>query len=201
MPPAAEKALIAKAITSLKSLSGYAPRGWYYGRNSPQSRTLVPQVYAEMGETLEWMSDTYADDVPYWTDLAHERDLPDDQARGCLMVPYSYDCNDFKFHVVGSGFRDPQGFLTHIKNAFDVLYEEGQEGAPKMMTIGLHCRIIGRPGRFKALQEFAEYISQKEGVCKFLLFCFPSRGPACCLLGVDGIVVTQTISPDCAQWC
>ncbi|KAL4904098.1 hypothetical protein BDW74DRAFT_185767 [Aspergillus multicolor] len=159
-----EKDYIRKAITSLKSLTGYAPKGWYYGRPSPHSRTLVPQVYKEMGEDLLWASDTYADDVPYWIDLSSESDLPASEQKGCLMIPYSYDCNDFKFHVPGSGFRDPNGFLTHLKNAFDVLYQEGEEGAPKMMTIGLHCRIIGRPGRFKALQEFVEYISQKEGV-------------------------------------
>lgn len=162
MPIEREKDLIRKAITSLKSMTGYAPRGWYYGRNSPHSRTLVPQVYEEMGETLEWMSDTYADDVPYWIDLAHERNSPN--PKGCLMVPYSYDCNDFKFHVAGSGFRDPNGFYAHLKNAFDVLYEEGQQGMPKMMTIGLHCRIAGRPGRFGALKQFVHYISQKEGV-------------------------------------
>ncbi|KAK8135993.1 chitin deacetylase 1 [Apiospora sp. TS-2023a] len=163
MPIEQEKEYIRKGITSLKALTGYAPRGWYYGRNSPHSRTLVPQVYEEMGEKLEWMSDTYADDVPYWIDLAHERDSPD--PKGCLMVPYSYDCNDFKFHVAGSGFRDPQGFFTHLKNAFDVLYEEGEtEGTAKMMTIGLHCRIVGRPGRFRALQQFAEYVASKEGV-------------------------------------
>ena len=156
-----EKDFIRKAITSLKKLTGYAPRGWYYGRPSPQSRVLVPQVYREMGEELSWLSDTYADDVPYWTDLPSERSDP--AAKGLLMLPYSYDCNDFKFHVT-TGFSDPGGFLTHIRNAFDVLYEEGEEGAPKMMTIGLHCRIIGRPGRFKALQEFVEYISKKEGV-------------------------------------
>lgn len=79
------------------------------------------------------------------------------------MVPYSYDCNDFKF-LTGCGFRTPSAFYEHLKNAFDVLYEEGEKGAPKMMTIGLHCRIIGRPGRFKALQDFVEYISKKEGV-------------------------------------
>lgn len=157
-----EKEYIRKGITSLKALAGYAPRGWYYGRNSPHSRTLVPQVYKEMGEELVWVSDSYADDVPYWFDLPFEKDSP--EPKGCLMVPYSYDCNDFKFHVPGSGFRDPNGFLTHIKNAFDVLYEEGEDGAPKMMTIGLHCRIIGRPGRFAALKEFVDYISKKEGV-------------------------------------
>ncbi|CAK4033630.1 carbohydrate esterase family 4 [Lecanosticta acicola] len=157
-----ETELVRKAIESLKKLAGYAPKGWYYGRGSPQSRTLVPRVYEEMGEELVWMSDTYADDVPYWTDRADEKDKPD--PKGLLMVPYSYDCNDFKFHTAGSGFRDPNGFYTHMKNAFDVLYEEGEEGSPKMMTIGLHCRIVGRPGRCKALKDFVEYISQKEGV-------------------------------------
>ncbi|KAK2670624.1 hypothetical protein RAB80_013046 [Fusarium oxysporum f. sp. vasinfectum] len=146
-----EKEYIKKGITSLKNLTGYAPKGWYYGRPSPHSRTLIPQVYEEMGEELVWASDTYADD----------REKPN--PKGCLMVPYSYDCNDFKFHVV-TGFRDSTSFYTHLKNAFDVLYEEGEAGEPKMMTIGLHCRIIGRPGRFKALKDFVEYIAQKEGV-------------------------------------
>lgn len=157
-----EKEYIRKGITSLKKIAGYAPKGWYYGRPSPHSRTLIPQVYEEMGEELVWASDTYADDVPYWIDLPLEKER--EQKKGCLMVPYSYDCNDFKFHVAGSGFRDPNGFLTHLKNAFDVLYEEGEAGEPKMMTIGLHCRIIGRPGRFKALRDFVEYIEKKEGV-------------------------------------
>ena len=105
-----------------------------------------------MGEELVWASDTYADDIPYWIDRADEKKKS--SPTGCLMVPYSYDCNDFKFHSV-NGFRDPQGFYNHLKNAFDVLYAEGEEGAPKMMTVGLHNRIIGRPGRFKALQDFA----------------------------------------------
>lgn len=157
-----EKEYIRKGITSLKKVAGYAPKGWYYGRPSPHSRTLVPQVYEEMGEELVWASDTYADDVPYWIDLPLEKEK--ENKKGCLMVPYSYDCNDFKFHVTGSGFRDPNGFLTHLKNAFDVLYEEGEADEPKMMTIGLHCRIIGRPGRYKALREFVEYIEKKEDV-------------------------------------
>lgn len=112
-----------------------------------------------MGEELVWVSDSYADDVPYWFDLPGEDG-------GCLMVPYSYDCNDFKFTTPSSGFRDPNGFLTHVKNAFDVLYEEGSDEGqgPKMMTIGLHCRIIGRPGRLAALRDFVDYISKKEGV-------------------------------------
>ncbi len=157
-----EKAYIKKGIETLKKFAGYAPRGWYYGRPSPHSRSLVPQVYEEMGEELVWASDTYADEVPYWIDLPMERHKKD--PKGCLMIPYSYDCNDFKFHVSNSGFRDPSSFFTHLKNAFDVLYAEGGDGQPKTMTIGLHCRIIGRPGRFKALQDFVEYIAQKDDV-------------------------------------
>ena len=80
------------------------------------------------------------------------------------MVLYSYDCNDFKFHTQGTGFRSPEGFYEHIKNSSDVLYEEGKDGSPKTMTIGLHSRIIGRLGRFKALQNFVKYISAKYGV-------------------------------------
>lgn len=157
-----EREYIKKAVLSLKALTGYAPRGWYYGRPSPHSRSLVPAVYEELGEELVWASDAYADDVPYWTDLPMERDSKN--PKGCLMVPYSYDCNDFKFLSAGPGFRDTEGFYNHLKNAFDVLYEEGEEGTPKMMTIGLHCRIIGRPGRFTALRDFVEYIGKKEGV-------------------------------------
>ncbi|KAF2815269.1 polysaccharide deacetylase [Mytilinidion resinicola] len=156
-----EKEYIRKGIESLKALTGYAPRGWYYGCNSPHSRTLVPEVYEELGEELVWASDTYADDVPYWIDLPTEASKSDEEAKGCLMVPYSYDCNDFKFHVIGSGFADPDGFFAHLKNAFDVLYEEGEKGMPKRMTVGLHCRIAGRPGRFGALKQFVDYLNKK----------------------------------------
>jgi peptidoglycan/xylan/chitin deacetylase (PgdA/CDA1 family) len=140
-----EKDHIRKAITSLKNLAGYAPRGWYYGRDSAHSRALVPEVYKEMGEELLWYSDTYADDVPYWIDLPSERDSSDPKGTGLLMVPYTFDCNDFKFYTAAGSFSDPKGFLTQLKNSFDVLYEEGVEGMPKMMTIGLHCRISKSP--------------------------------------------------------
>lgn len=165
-PVEEEKEHIRRAITSLKSLTGYAPRGWYYGRPSPRSRALVPQVYAEQGERLCWFSDTYADDVPYWTDPPADTGAggPAAAAGGLLMLPYSYDANDFKFYASGTGFGDPRGFLEHVRNAFDVLLEEGAEGRPKMMTVGLHCRIAGRPGRFAALRELVEYITAKEGV-------------------------------------
>ncbi|KAL4915375.1 hypothetical protein BDW62DRAFT_212733 [Aspergillus aurantiobrunneus] len=120
-PVEKEKEYIRKPITTLKSLTGYAPRGWYYGRPSPHSRTVVPQ-----------------------------RDSAAPKA--CLVLPYSYDCNEFEFHTAGSGFRDPDGLYAHLRNALDVLYEEGQEGMPKMMTVGLHCL------------DFVSYVAGKEGV-------------------------------------
>ncbi|KIW01553.1 uncharacterized protein PV09_07030 [Verruconis gallopava] len=158
-PVEKEREYIKTAILSLKRLSGYAPKGWYYGRPSPQSKTLVREVYDELGEELLWYSDSYADDLPYWTDVPTKHGV-----KGQLIVPYSYDCNDFKFFTPGSNFSDPSSFLDHVKRAFNVLYEEGVEGSPKMMTIGLHCRIIGRPARFDALREFVEYITAKDGV-------------------------------------
>ena len=90
-----------------------------------------------------------------------EKDEPD--PKGMLMVPYSYDCNDFKFYV-NSGFSSPTDFYDHIKGAFDVLYDEGEQGMPKMMTVALHCRCTGKPARLAALKRFVEYISEKDGV-------------------------------------
>jgi peptidoglycan/xylan/chitin deacetylase (PgdA/CDA1 family) len=156
-----EKEYIRKGINAIKEVSGVYPKGWYYGRLSPRSHALVWDVYKEMGLPLLWESDTYADDVPYWVDVPAEKDSPNPE--GMLMVPYSYDCNDYKFNVA-TGFSAPLDFLDHVKGAFDVLYEEGTEGSPKMMTVGLHCRCIGKPARFAALQKFVEYIAAKEGV-------------------------------------
>jgi peptidoglycan/xylan/chitin deacetylase (PgdA/CDA1 family) len=156
-----EKEYIRKGINAIKNVSGVYPKGWYYGRLSPRSQALVWDVYKEMGLPLLWESDSYADDLPYWVDVPAEKDEPN--PIGMLMVPYSYDCNDFKFNVA-TGFGAPNDFYDHVKGAFDVLYDEGVDGMPKMMTIGLHCRCIGKPARFAALKKFVEYISQKPGV-------------------------------------
>ncbi|KAF2464447.1 uncharacterized protein BDR25DRAFT_242383, partial [Lindgomyces ingoldianus] len=111
---------------------------------------------------LIWASDSYADDVPFQVNLPLERDVPEPK---CLLrVPYSHDCNDFKFHVIGGGFADPDRFSAHMKNASDVPNEEREMGIPKMMTVRLHCRILRRPGRFGALKKFVEYFGQKDGV-------------------------------------
>lgn len=156
-----EKGMIRKGIESIKSVCGVYPKGWYYGRLSPRSHALVWEVFKDMGIPLLWNSDTYADDVPYWVDVPAEKD--EENPPGMLMVPYSYDCNDWKF-TVPTGFSAPMDFYDHVKGAFDVLYEEGCEGVPKMMTVGLHCRCIGKPARFAALKKFVEYIASKEDV-------------------------------------
>ena len=114
-----------------------------------------------MGEKLEYSSECYNDDVPYWTDLPWEKDLPDDKKEGMLLVPYNYDCNDGKFHMA-PGFTTSAGQLyeQYLKSTFDMLYREGG----KMMTIPLHSRIIGKPGRSEALRNFMLYITSKPGV-------------------------------------
>jgi len=160
MPPEREKEYIRKAITTIRDICGEAPRGWYCGRLSPRSRALVWDMYKEMDLPLLWESDSYADDLPYWVDVPAEKDDPNPQ--GMLMIPYSYYCNDYKFNVP-TGFGAPMDY-DHVRGAFDVLYEEGEAGMPKMMTVGLHCRCIGKPARFAALKRFAEYIAAKEGV-------------------------------------
>ena len=128
-PAEKEKDYIRKAITSLKALTGYTPRGWYYGRDSPRSRALVPEVYKEMGEELLWYSDTYADYVPYWVDLPSERNVSN--PKGLLMVPHSFDCIDFKFYTAPASFGDPQGFFVHLKNALTFCTRRGMKGCPR----------------------------------------------------------------------
>ncbi|OAP54858.1 hypothetical protein AYL99_11306 [Fonsecaea erecta] len=158
----AEKAYIKKGIEVIRDICGKPPSGWYYGRLSPRSRALVWDVYQEMGIPLLWQSDTYADDVPYWVDVPAEVSSLD--PKGMLMIPYSYDCNDYKF-TTPTGFSGNSDFYDHIKSAFDVLYDEASSGlGGKMMTIGLHCRCVGKPGRMTPLIKFVEYIAAKQGV-------------------------------------
>ncbi|CAG8959380.1 hypothetical protein HYFRA_00001278 [Hymenoscyphus fraxineus] len=156
-----EKAYIKKEIETIRDICGEPPKGWYYGRLSSRSQALVWEVYKEMGVPLLWDSDSYADDLPYWVDVPAEKDEP--EPKGMLMIPYSYDCNDYKFNVP-TGFGGPNDFYDHVKNAFDTLYEEGIDGSPKMMTIALHCRCIGKPGRFMALKKIVEHIASKPDV-------------------------------------
>ncbi|ERS97560.1 carbohydrate esterase family 4 protein [Sporothrix schenckii 1099-18] len=161
MTPALEKAYVERQLVSLKASTGQYPVGWYYGALSPRSKAIIHAVYREQGLPLLYESDSYCDDLPYWVDVPAEKNVADPQ--GMLMVPYSYDCNDGKYHTA-SGWSTPSDFEAYLKAAFDVLYAEGERGAPKMMSIGLHCRISGKAGRFAAVRNFVEYVSAKPDV-------------------------------------
>lgn len=113
MPAEQEKEYIRKGIESIIKVCGEPPKGWYYGRLSPRSLTLVWEVYKEMGIPLVWMSDSYADEVPYWIDIPAEKEEKD--PKGLLLIPYSYDCNDYKFNM-SSGFGGASDFYEHLKN-------------------------------------------------------------------------------------
>ena len=139
-----ERAAIAEAIRLHTEVVGERPLGWYTGRCSGNTVRLV----AEEGG-FEYISDTYDDDLPYWLELG-DRDQ--------LILPYTLEANDMRF-ATAPGYITGQQFFTYLKDAFDVLYAEGQEGAPKMMNIGLHCRLIGRPGKLAGLKKFIDYLS------------------------------------------
>lgn len=149
MPEAEERAAIAEAVRLHTEVVGERPRGWYTGRCSANTVKLVSQ---EGG--FDYVSDTYDDDLPYWLEQ-------DD--RDQLIIPYTLEANDMRF-ATAPGWVTGQDFYTYLKDAFDVLYEEGAHGAPKMMTIGLHCRLVGRPGKIAGLKQFIKYIQSFENV-------------------------------------
>ncbi|KAF2165134.1 carbohydrate esterase family 4 protein [Zasmidium cellare ATCC 36951] len=156
-----EKEYILRQLKCLKEVTGEYPVGWYYGRLSPRSKALVWEAYKQLGIPLLWESDSYCDDLPYWVDVPAEKDV--ESPEGMLMVPYSYDCNDLKYHSTTGAFS-PHAFFEHLAAAFDTLYAEGLAGKPKMMTVGLHCRITGKPARAMALKRFVEYVASKPDV-------------------------------------
>ncbi|OCF32488.1 hypothetical protein I316_05916 [Kwoniella heveanensis BCC8398] len=158
LPADVEKEQIREGVKLFQGMSpkGAAPVGWYLGRPSPRTRGLIAEVYREEGlPSLTWQSDDYSDDVPFW--IPYPGGTKD---QGLLILPYSYDNNDFKFSR-GGGWTSSRAFNEYLTDAFDQLYEEGEAGSPKMMTIGLHCRVIGKPGRFPALTKFMEHIASK----------------------------------------
>ncbi len=149
---ATERAHMREAVEILRETFGAAPLGWYTGRDSPQTRKLV----VEHGGFL-YDSDSYADDLPYWT-LAH--------GGPHLVVPYTLDTNDMRF-ATAQGFSTGAQFLDYLRASFDALYREGDPQGldrPKMLSIGLHCRLIGRPGRIGALEQFLDYIQSHDKV-------------------------------------
>ncbi len=142
-----------KAIEVIEDLTGERPVGWYTGRDSPNTLRLL----CDEGGFL-YSSDYYGDDLPFWTDVTRSDGLAVRQ----LIVPYTLDANDMRF-VSPSGFANGEQFFTYLRDTFDVLYEEGAE-APKMMSIGMHNRLLGKPGRLRGLQRFLDHIEKHERV-------------------------------------
>ncbi|MCQ0093450.1 allantoinase PuuE [Roseovarius sp. M141] len=147
--PEAERADMLEAIRLHTEVTGMRPRGWYTGRCSENT---VAQAAEEGG--FDYVADVYADDLPYWVHAA---------GRDQLVVPYTLDCNDMRF-ATPQGFNSGDQFFSYLKDSFDALYAEGEDGHAKMLSIGLHCRLIGRPGRVMALRRFMEYAQEKQGV-------------------------------------
>jgi putative urate catabolism protein len=143
-----ERAHIRLAIQAIEAAVGQRPLGWYTGRSGPNTRRLV----VEEGGFL-YDSDSYADDLPYW---AVEGEVPH------LVIPYTLDVNDMRF-VSPAGFGTGDDFFAYLRDSFDVLYQEGVD-QPKMMSVGLHTRLAGRPGRAAGLARFVEYATRHEGV-------------------------------------
>ncbi len=145
---AVERQHMTRAIEIQTRLTGERPLGWYTGRTSARTRRLV----AEDGGFI-YDADDYSDDLPFWSRLV-------DQPH--LVVPYTLDANDMRF-AAAQGFNSGDQFYAYLKDAFDTLYAEG-EMAPKMMSVGLHCRLVGRPGRFAALKRFVDYVLSHDRV-------------------------------------
>ena len=152
IPKATEKKHMQLAIKSIKKNFGERPLGWYTGRCSPNTRDLV----MEDGGFL-YDSDSYSDDLPYWEVRGKKKQL---------IIPYTLDNNDMRF-ATNQGFNSGDDFYTYLKDSFDALYNEG-DAAPRMMSVGLHCRIIGRPGRIQSLRKFLDYVLKHNDVwiCK-----------------------------------
>ena len=140
------------AVKSIKKIFGNQPAGWYTGRCSENTLDLV----IDNGSFL-YCSDTYSDDLPYWIKKGNKKQL---------MVPYTLDNNDMRF-ATNQGFNSGEQFYNYLKDSFDTLYEEGKT-SPKMMSVGLHCRLIGRPGRIQSLKKFLNYIKKFKDIwiCK-----------------------------------
>ncbi|SFM00925.1 allantoinase PuuE [Shimia aestuarii] len=149
MSPEEERAQIRESIRLHAEVTGTPPRGWYTGRCSMNTVDLA----AEEGD-FAYIADSYADDLPYWVRAGSK-----DQ----LIVPYTMDCNDMRF-AIQAGYTNGDQFESYLKDSFDMLYAEGQAGAPKMLSIGLHCRLIGRPGRAAALKRVLDHFNKHEGV-------------------------------------
>jgi allantoinase len=153
MDEAVEREHMQIGMEIIERLTGERALGWYTGRDSPNTRRLV----ADYGGFL-YDSDYYGDDLPFWTTVTKT----DGSSVPHLIVPYTLDTNDMRFSLP-QGFSHGDEFFEYLRDAFDVMYAEGDE-RPAMLSVGMHCRLLGRPGRFKALQRFLDYIEQHERV-------------------------------------
>ncbi len=148
VPEEVERAHIREALDIHKRLTGSFPEGWYTGRMSPNTRRLICEE-----ANLLYDADSYADDLPYWVE---------EDGKPHLIVPYTLDANDMRF-ATNQGFNSGKQFYQYLKDSFDILYAEGKD-SPKMLSIGLHCRLAGRPGRAAALADFLDYIQRHDKV-------------------------------------
>lgn len=148
-----ERTHMRQAIEAITTLTGTRPLGWYTGRDSPRTRRLV----ADEGG-FAYDSDYYGDDLPFWMPVTRS----DGGTAQQLIVPYTLDCNDMRF-ALPQGYSHADPFFQYLKDSFDTLYEEGAE-TPRMMSIGMHCRLLGRPGRITALKRFLDHLAAHDRV-------------------------------------
>ena len=154
---ATEREHMRLGLDAIEKLTGNRPLGWYTGRDSPQTRRLV----ADDGGLL-YDSDYYGDDLPFWMKVKRS----DGTVVPRLVVPYTLDTNDMRF-ALPQGFAHAEDFFIYLRDSFDALYAEGDpngENAPKMMSVGMHCRLLGRPGRLVALQRFLDHVANHDKV-------------------------------------
>jgi putative urate catabolism protein len=180
--PDTERAHMAQAIEILRATFGAAPLGWYTGRDSPQTRRLL----VEHGGFV-YDSDSYADDLPYWAQVPIGQG-PEEKTQPHLIVPYALDTNDMRF-ATAQGFNSGTQFFDYLTAAFDTLYREGDPNGldrPKMLSVGLHCRLAGRPGRIAALERFLDHglerpqvwICRRIDIARHWIAKHPVRRPA-----------------------
>jgi allantoinase len=153
MDEATEREHLRRGMEIIERLTGERPLGWYTGRDSPNTRRLV----ADHGG-FAYDSDHYGDDLPFWLQVRKS----DGTLAPHLVVPYTMDTNDMRF-ASAQGFATGEDFFQYLRDAFDVLHAEGDE-APKMLSIGMHCRLLGRPGRMRALQRFLDHVQAHDRV-------------------------------------
>ena len=157
MDEATEREHMRIALDAIRTLTGQPALGWYTGRDSPNTRRLL----VEQGG-LVYDSDYYGDDLPFWTQVS----TSNGEQKSHLIVPYTLDANDMRF-AMAQGFNTGEQFFQYLKDSFDVLYAEGDPQGldrPKMLSVGMHCRLLGRPGRMRALQRFLDYVQSHDKV-------------------------------------